>query len=111
MVSSFGAALDQRLGQRPTEPAIVEASLAQRTQQAAAQILPGVSPQTHEAGARRRAATESFVAGFGVVPLICASLAVTGALSVWALSHDPPAGSSSRTWASPGPEGAARFQE
>jgi len=88
MLSVFGRALDQRLGEASFPPGIGQALASQRIRLAAADVPQNYDPETRERV--HRAIDLSFVSGFRAVMIIGAALAIIGALTTTAMITSRP---------------------
>ncbi|HYG81537.1 MAG TPA: MFS transporter [Pyrinomonadaceae bacterium] len=83
VLSAFNAQLDRRIAALPLAPEVRQKLDEQRTKLAAAEVPAGTDAAT--GAALGRALDESFVAGFRLVMLVAAGLALLSALSAWLL--------------------------
>ncbi len=87
IVAVFHSSLDARLAQLSLPPQAAESVHAQENRLAAITLPPDLPPAT--AAAIRRAIDGAFVAGFRVVMIAAAGLALASSLSAALLIHDP----------------------
>lgn len=81
MMHSFNGELDRRMETLGVTPEVKQALVQQRMRLAAAEIPAGVDPTLGVT--LKQAINESFVAGFRMVTMVCAALALLSALSAW----------------------------
>jgi EmrB/QacA subfamily drug resistance transporter len=89
IAATFNAALDSRLASLSLPPPALEALDAERGKLAAAAVPDALDDATR--AAVQQAVAASYLAGFRLVMLVAAGLAVAGAAGAWLLIQDPPA--------------------
>ncbi|HEX6554240.1 MAG TPA: MFS transporter [Ktedonobacteraceae bacterium] len=88
IISAFNSSLDAHLAHLPLSPGVRQMVDAQRPKLAGIQLPAGITGQLH--AALKQAVDESFVSGFRVVALMCAGLALAGALCGWVMIEEKP---------------------
>jgi EmrB/QacA subfamily drug resistance transporter len=81
MLHTFNSELDRRVQTLGVTPEVKQALVQQQTRLAAADVPAGVEPALGVT--IKQAINESFVAGFRMVAMVCAALALLSALSAW----------------------------
>jgi EmrB/QacA subfamily drug resistance transporter len=87
ITSTFNSSLDSHLTRLPLSPEVRKMVVAQRVKLADIQ-LPADTTR-HQQDALKRAVGDSFVNGFRLAALMCAGLAVAGALCGWMMIEEP----------------------
>ena len=88
MTSAFNTSLDAHLAHLPLSPAVRHLVDAQRVKLAGIQLPAGINSQLQ--AALQRAVGESYVSGFRLSALLCAGLALVGALCGWVMIEVKP---------------------
>jgi MFS family permease len=88
IISAFNSSLDNHLAHLPLSPGTRHLIDVQRVKLAAIQLPSGIPSQLHVS--LKQAIDESFVSGFRVVALVCAGLALAGALCGWVMIEEKP---------------------
>jgi EmrB/QacA subfamily drug resistance transporter len=94
LISAFNSSLDSHLAHLPLSPVVRQMIDAQRVKLAGIQLPAGTNSQVH--AALKLAIDESYVSGFRLAALICAGLALAGALCGWLMIEDMPSKRASR---------------
>lgn len=88
LISAFNSSLDSHLAHLSLSPGVRHIVDAQRVKLAGIQLPAGINRQVH--AALKLAVGESFVSGFRLAALVCAGLALAGALCGWLMIEDMP---------------------
>jgi EmrB/QacA subfamily drug resistance transporter len=85
---AFNSSLDSHLAHLPLSPAVRHMVNAQRVKLAGIQLPADTTRQLH--AALKRAVGESYISGFRLAVLLCAGLALAGALCGWVMIEGKP---------------------
>ncbi len=94
VISAFNNSLDSHLAHLPLSPLVRHMIDVQRVKLTGIQIPSGTNSQVH--AALKLAINESYVSGFRLAALICAGLALAGALCGWLMIEEKPSKRASR---------------
>jgi nitrate/nitrite transporter NarK len=88
LISAFKNSLDSHLAHLSLSPGVRHIVDAQHAKLAGIQLPAGINSQVH--AALKLAIDESYVSGFRLAALVCAGLALAGALCGWLMIEDMP---------------------